>query len=172
MYRFRNSISGIRISSPLRAFEALFSAFCLFSFSFVAAGQDLQHITVRVLDRHSGRPVESNLILSVLYNTEPYKTAIKVDAGPDHPAVISIPNYIDSIAVSVMGKHDGWWRYACDGERDTEPHNHWYSVSDILSTGVSAINYCSKKWVKPKPGELVLFVRPMHWWEKFGESLN
>jgi hypothetical protein len=41
-----------------------------------------------------------------------------------------------------------------------------YSVRAIRESGVFAGNSCSGLRVKAKPGELTLFVRPIHWWEK------
>jgi len=56
----------------------------------------------------------------------------------------------------------------CDAamEKDTSTL-HWYSISDILSTGVAASNECYKgkyadaTHVTPKPGQFVFFVRPI-----------
>ena len=41
-----------------------------------------------------------------------------------------------------------------------------YSIKRILESGVAAANTCGKQKVVAKPGELILFVRPMSFWEK------
>lgn len=41
-----------------------------------------------------------------------------------------------------------------------------YSIKGILESGISASNTCGRSRVKAKPGELILFVRPLHWWER------
>lgn len=41
-----------------------------------------------------------------------------------------------------------------------------YSINTILKDGASAGNTCGKIRVQPKPGELILFVRPTHWWQR------
>lgn len=51
--------------------------------------------------------------------------------------------------------------------RDTLPNMiPSYPIHTIRDSGIFAGNSCSGLRAKAKPGELVLFVRPMHWWEK------
>ena len=45
------------------------------------------------------------------------------------------------------------------------PRVHFYPVEEILRFGVATGNTCGRLEVSAKPGELVLFVRPPHWWE-------
>lgn len=40
-----------------------------------------------------------------------------------------------------------------------------YSVKRILESGMAASNTCGKLRMMPKPGELILFVKPVHWWD-------
>src|SRR5580692_1594700 len=40
------------------------------------------------------------------------------------------------------------------------------SLGEIIQSGIALENHCGKTRVAPRPGELVLFVRPLHWWEK------
>jgi hypothetical protein len=42
-----------------------------------------------------------------------------------------------------------------------------YRISKIVKSGVAAANTCGKFKAEAKPGELILFVRPMSSWEKF-----
>lgn len=41
-----------------------------------------------------------------------------------------------------------------------------YSIKKILDSGVSGANTCGKARAKAKPGELILFMRPLTFWEK------
>lgn len=41
-----------------------------------------------------------------------------------------------------------------------------YSIGNILETGVAASNTCGVFRVRAKPGELILFVRPLTWLER------
>jgi hypothetical protein len=41
-----------------------------------------------------------------------------------------------------------------------------YSVEEIKRLGITTENTCGKLGSKANPGELLLFVQPLHWWEK------
>jgi hypothetical protein len=55
----------------------------------------------------------------------------------------------------------------CRISKRTAGDNVSYSVSELLETGVAAVNVCGKAKAKAKPGELIVFVRPQHWWDRF-----
>ena len=40
-----------------------------------------------------------------------------------------------------------------------------YNLANLAATGMASINHCGSTAVKPKPGELILFVRPFRWYE-------
>jgi hypothetical protein len=41
-----------------------------------------------------------------------------------------------------------------------------FSTEEVLQHGVVTANTCGKATASPKPGEVILFVRPLTWWEK------
>jgi len=41
-----------------------------------------------------------------------------------------------------------------------------FSTEKVLQHGVVTANTCGKDTASPKPGEVILFVRPLTWWEK------
>ena len=41
-----------------------------------------------------------------------------------------------------------------------------FSTQKILREGIVTENVCGKSTATPKPGEVVIFVRPLTWWEK------
>ena len=41
-----------------------------------------------------------------------------------------------------------------------------FSTEEILQNGVVTANTCGKATASPKPGEVIIFVRPLSWWEK------
>ena len=41
-----------------------------------------------------------------------------------------------------------------------------FSTKDVLQSGVVTPNVCGKVTASPKPVEVILFVRPLSWWEK------
>jgi hypothetical protein len=48
------------------------------------------------------------------------------------------------------------------------PNSSSFSVAEILSTGLNTPNTCGSAAPRPTPGRLVVFARPMHFWEKMG----
>jgi len=41
-----------------------------------------------------------------------------------------------------------------------------FSTEEVLQRGIVTANICGKATASPKPGEVILFVRPLSWWEK------
>ena len=41
-----------------------------------------------------------------------------------------------------------------------------FSTEEVLQHGVATANTCGKATASPKPGEAILFVSPLTWWEK------
>lgn len=51
------------------------------------------------------------------------------------------------------------------------PDHSWLAVTDlstkeVLQHGIATTNTCGKATASPKPGEVILFVRSLSWWEK------
>lgn len=42
----------------------------------------------------------------------------------------------------------------------------WYRISKILQHGAVSENHCGKATAKAKPGEIVLFIRPLSFWRR------
>lgn len=40
-----------------------------------------------------------------------------------------------------------------------------FSTPEVLRSGIVTANVCGKAKASPEPGELILFVRPLTWWE-------
>jgi hypothetical protein len=41
-----------------------------------------------------------------------------------------------------------------------------FSTQQVLRQGIATLNTCGKATASPAPGEVIIFVRPFHWWEK------
>jgi hypothetical protein len=41
-----------------------------------------------------------------------------------------------------------------------------FSTEEVLQHGIVTLNSCGKSTASPKPGEIVLYVRPLNWWER------
>lgn len=44
-----------------------------------------------------------------------------------------------------------------------------FSTKEVLQSGIVTKNTCGKAKASPKPGEIILFVRPLNFWEKLRE---
>lgn len=44
-----------------------------------------------------------------------------------------------------------------------------FSTKEVLQHGYVSPNTCGKATVSPQPGQVILFVRPLTWWEKLGQ---
>jgi len=44
-----------------------------------------------------------------------------------------------------------------------------FDTKQVLQSGIVSANTCGKAKALPTPGEVVLFVRPLSWWEKLKE---
>jgi hypothetical protein len=54
-----------------------------------------------------------------------------------------------------------------DSKTRTYGNENLYPVATIVASGLVARNNCSNLRATAMPGELVIFVRPVTWWEKF-----
>lgn len=55
-----------------------------------------------------------------------------------------------------------------------QPDHTWLAIqsfptNEVFQSGVVTANVCGKAKASPEPGEVVLFVRPLSWWEKLKE---
>jgi hypothetical protein len=92
-------------------------------------------------------------------------------ACPGWPAQASRPADAETIAIvsgsSVTCQTYGKAPPGPAGRADLKQVVPTYSITKILKSGVAAANTCGKVRVPAQPGELVLFVRPLTWWEKW-----
>jgi hypothetical protein len=124
--------------------------------SFFAAVSTLQAATIRirVLDGRNGKPI-TNEVLQIWINEEsngPYG----LPTGKDGVAMLEVP------AGGLLWVHSNWY---VDCRPYTKEARASYSVDDIISFGIVAGNRCGKRSFEARRGELILFVRPLHWWE-------
>jgi hypothetical protein len=53
-----------------------------------------------------------------------------------------------------------------DGSNYSWLRSEDFSTKEILHRGYASPNTCGKVTVSPHPGQVILFVRPLTWWEK------
>jgi hypothetical protein len=121
----------------------------------VAAGSlGAETIHVRVLDGRNGRTIPKEKV-QVWINDS--KGALNLALGTDGIAELDAP------AGSSI-------RIASNLYVDCRPFEKaaarpTYSVDEIKKSGLATQNTCGKVKVGASRGELIFFVRPLHWWE-------
>ena len=168
--------------APLPSLARRSLVFMLMLAGFAAAQLAGQDVRVRVLDGRNGRPVS--------------RECVNVWVGPVHGPSLVIPTNKDGVALLHLAAgasqaRAGRRALACKGMAvidpivkyaDTieitgdyyvpcqrhPPESPWlsFSVKTVLHSGDASANGCGRIEVSPEPGELILFVRPMHWWER------
>jgi len=153
-----------------------------------------QEVHIRVLDGYTGKPVTNECLnvwmdewrsgtlvaptdrdgIIVLHFA---KNQVTADPGPSHGcgrnAVLGpkpLSNNEDNMFISgnmyVVCQE---YRKVAPGASTNEnlPNNRMpsYSLKRILESGITASNSCGEYRVAAKPGELIVFERPLHWWE-------
>lgn len=111
-------------------------------------------IHIKLIDGRTGRPMKNELV--GIENGADYRD---ISVRTDKYGIASLN--ISRDAVILVHNTDGYVN--CGDERGGLVHND-FKVSEILSSGViepiTQPNHCGKASGVPKPGELVLFVRP------------
>jgi hypothetical protein len=126
-------------------------------------------ITVIMLDGKTGKAIiPSNFVIRVDHRDAIHNEWLRLN--DDGAGFVSVP--AETTFVSVQGTYNGSTDIYinCDAgmEKDTTTL-HWYSVPDILSTGVNAPNECYKgkyadaTHLDPKAGIFVFYVREIGW---------
>jgi hypothetical protein len=125
-------------------------------------------ITIRMYDARSGRQLTpSNFLVRLNHRDDLHNDTLHID--DDGTGQISVS--ADASFLSVQGTFDNSMEiyFNCDAGMEKDAAKlHWYSISDILTTGVIAPNECFKgKYERPriavKPGEFIFYVRAHNW---------
>ena len=138
-------------------------------------------IHVRVLDGRTGKSLSGQNLEFVDYHNPDGSThadlngRMIVKTSADGDSYIANPDAHGVLVFNGLGRN-GFWTPCTrhklyDSNNQTYGSEHLYSVSTIVASGLVANNNCGKRISTAKPGELVIFVRPTTWWEKFWGGL-
>ncbi len=132
-----------------------------------AAHAQLQVSTlhIRVLNGRKGSPVKNASATMTVVPIGPYATPLerKTDAQGSFSMLVE-SDVKGDVQLRALVLRYPTCRYVPKADRKKPPMI--YAVHDILTHGIVSDNRCSKRTVAPTPGELTLFVRPLHWWER------
>lgn len=134
-------------------------------------------IHVRVLDGRTGTNLSGMNLAFVDYDTDPDgsthadlngRMTVKTTAHGD--SYIANPDADGVLVFNGLGS--GVWtpctrQKLYDSETRTYGSDYLYPVPTIVASGLVASNNCGRRTTTADPGELIIFVRPATWWEKF-----
>jgi len=152
---------------------------------FTGVSISAQTLEIKLVDGRSGRPmVGPSSYVNVWVGTE-RKEAIAIPTDGKGVArlrltldtgEVNIPNSKNSGSIVVdhpIVKYDESFRVnapyvLCGSEGSTYSwlRSENFSTIEILHHGYASPNTCGKVTVSPQPGQVILFVRPLTWWER------
>jgi hypothetical protein len=124
-----------------------------------------QQITVKLVDGRNGHALKNQSIGLWLGHRAIGNPAITRITSSDGSAVFPVPHEQQSFVIAGFGLVDCRPVKSTDkstGEYEADVYRFTY----VLTHGVVAENKCGKAVVQALPGQLILFERPPHWWEK------
>ncbi len=118
-------------------------------------------IVIRLLNGKNGHPISD--------------TSVNVWLGNEISASLMVPDAEDEIGLDLAGVEPRTIRVAPNMRLDCRSTNGHsppgdqipYSLDEILSKGIVGENVCGKATASPTPGVLILFFRPMTFYERW-----
>jgi len=144
-----------------------------------------QEIQIKLVDGRNGHPLENTCVNVWVGNDRKEATAIPTDRnGTATLRLTAETNQIDlshrASRCGLFGVINPVFKYYDDirvnvGYVLCQPHvggSSWlktteYPTTALVKTGIVSPNACGQATAKPKPGELIIFMRPLTWFEKW-----
>ena len=136
-------------------------------------------IHIRVLDGSSGKNLSGMNLEFLDYHTDrdggthaDLNARMIVKTSADGDSYIANPDAHGVLVFNLLGNVNADWTPCArqklyESRTRTYGNEHLYSVSTIVASGLVARNDCSGRTASAKPGELVIFIRPVTLWERF-----
>lgn len=133
--------------------------------SVFAAAETTKTITLRMIDAKTGQLIKTS---NYLVQTDHQDTvhADWVEQNKDGTGTLKVPTSAKLLIVHASYDDAMHLYINCDSALEKkDPVDHWYEISEILSTGIVAPNGCVKPKVAAKekqtakPGEFIFYVR-------------
>jgi hypothetical protein len=134
--------------------------------AFLAQVGTAQQIAVKLVDGRNGRALKDQAVAIWLGEKAVGMPGQTIPTNADGIALVPIPIQQSSFVIGGESLVDCRMRVRY-GKVVDEGKTEWvYRFADVLAHGAVGANKCGKATVQPIPGQLVLFVRTPHWWEK------
>jgi hypothetical protein len=121
-----------------------------------------QTIVVQLLDAKTGRPLEKKNI-TFRWNPDYVSTSIVV-TGKGGVGHVSVPPGAVTLTMS-EGPRAGAEPYRIAYIDCNDRGINGFQISEILKNGVIPTNKCGSQQKVPRPGEIVFWALPRHWWQ-------
>jgi hypothetical protein len=128
----------------------------------VPAALAQKQITIKVLDGRNGHPLE-NVVVYVWFGQNTHGSPLGSSTGPDGTALVAIPEGEKTFVAA------GEFIADCRGGNlpgKSFIDRNVYSIDEVLKTGTVGENQCGEATAQPIRDTFILFLRPLHWWEK------
>jgi len=124
-------------------------------------------VTIRMIDSKTGILIPtSDFLIRIDHEDDQHGNWVK--QNEDGTGKLTLPATAKIFAVDGKYAETTNLYVNCDSARDKPvPAAHWYTIAEILTSGVAAPNECSKHTAVAKPGEFVFFVRQRNWKEQY-----
>jgi len=171
--------------------RSLLGLFLLFLFGPSGTALHAQTISIKLVDGRNGRPMADKCINVWVGDKSAPKSRPLLETQTDKNGVADlhlagqdaeVSNQSQQLACGLQGIIHPAVKYGdtitigsdymlCQARL---PDGSWqalegFSTKDALRSGIATENTCGKAKGSPTPGEIVLFVRPLRWWEKLKE---
>lgn len=122
-------------------------------------------ISIRLLDGKTGLPVKaSNYLVRIDRHDTVHNEWVRMN--DDGTVLVTLPSDAREIAVKATYDMSTETYVNCEIAKESDKQRDtWYSIAQILKSGVVAPNECSQTHYTAKPGEFVFFVRKLNWRE-------
>ena len=133
------------------------------SFSTVALSQTAA-VQIRVLNGHNGKPIAHEGVGVRFEPLVPHGIENQPSTDPNGTLMVNAPIHA---RMNATVNYYPTCRHVPKADRTKGPIT--FPVEQVVTKGVVEKNNCSHLTAPPTPGELTLFVRPLHWWERLSD---
>ena len=115
-----------------------------------------------MLDGRDGHALENDVI-DVWFGERVSGFPLQSRTGPDGTTLVTVPEGERTFVTA------GEFISDCRGGNVAGKSfidRNVYSVDEVLKAGIVGENQCGKATAQPVRGTFILFLRPLHWWEK------
>ena len=143
--------------------RALTRLACAAAFCTCLPAQDVNTISIRLLDGKTGLPVKaSNFLVRIDHNDTVHNEWVKIN--DDGSVIVTLPASAREISVKATYDMGMSTFINCDAAKEAnKERNIWYPLAVILKAGAVAPDECGKTDFVAKPGEFIFFVRKRDW---------